>query len=124
MKQEQLNVRSIRPFIGATDYLSSIDFYKTIGFEVKTLSHNMSLCIMDGQSFYLQDYAVKDWIDNTMLFLEVDHPKQYYDFLKSLDLTRKFPNVKLKEMVYHEWGKEFFLHDPSNILWHIGCFDK
>ena len=23
---------------------------------------------------------------------------------------------------YLDWGNEFFLHDPSGILWHIGKF--
>jgi hypothetical protein len=29
----------------------------------------------------------------------------------------------LSKIVNNDWGSEFFLHDPSGILWHIGCFN-
>lgn len=72
--------------------------------------------------FYLQKYYVKDWVDNSMLFLEVDDIESYYQEIKSKELTQKFLNVRLSEIVHNDWGSEFFLHDPSGILWHIGAF--
>lgn len=119
----QLNPKSIRPFIGAKDYDVSRNFYNDLGFEEVIISHDMSLFKLRGFSFYLQDAYVKDWIDNSMLFLEVENPEELLTQIKQLALEKKYKGVRLSEMVYNDWGKEFFLHDPSGILWHIGAFN-
>ena len=114
--------KSIRPFIGAADFNSSRRFYTSIGFKETVISYNMSLFTMDDFGFYLQDAYVKDWIDNTMVFLEVQHLDEYLTHLESLDLTSLFKGVKISKIVENDWGREFFLHDPSGVLWHIGSF--
>ena len=114
---------SIRPFIGAKDYELSRSFYRDLGFQETILSHNMSVFKTEALAFYLQDAYVKDWVDNTMIFLEVDDVNRYWHELLTLDLTAKYKSVKLTPVKIYDWGKECFLHDPSGILWHIGEFD-
>jgi catechol 2,3-dioxygenase-like lactoylglutathione lyase family enzyme len=115
--------KSVRAFIGAKNYSESRNFYKDFGFSEVVLSENMSYFKMnDKLGFYLQKAFVKDWIENSMLFLEVENLEEYLTELKSKKLTEKFKNVRLSEIVVNDWGKEFFLHDPSGILWHIGNF--
>jgi hypothetical protein len=75
-------------------------------------------------SFYLQKYYVKDWIDNSMIFLEVEDVNEYWNRLVALDLPDKYKNVRLVPAKHYDWGSEFFIHDPSGILWHIGQFKK
>lgn len=116
------DIKSVRPFIGAKDFNLSRAFYKTIGFEELTITKDMSFFRSDNFGFYLQNYYAKDWVDNTMVFLELEQPKIYLETLKNLNLTKTFKGVKLSKMVYNDWGNEFFLHDPSGILWHIGMF--
>ncbi len=115
---------SIRPFIGAEDFEMSRSFYRDLGFKESILSHNMSYFKTQGLGFYLQDAYVKDWIDNTMVFLEVEDVDKYWDELLSLNLTVKYERVRLTPIRKLEWGKECFLHDPSGILWHFGEFYK
>jgi len=74
--------------------------------------------------FYLQDAYVKDWVDNTMVFMEVENVDQFWDELLALNLTSKFNNIQLKPVRELDLGKECFLHDPSGILWHFGEFKK
>ena len=115
--------KSIRSFIGAKDFEESSNFYKDLGFSEIVLSTNMSLFKVDEKlSFYLQKAYVKDWVDNSMLFLEVEDLEDYLSVLKSKKLAEKYNRVRLSEIVINDWGKEFFLHDPSGILWHIGSF--
>lgn len=116
------SITSIRPFIGSRDFDTSRRFYTTIGFTEKVISLNMSLFYLDNFGFYLQDAYVKDWVDNTMLFLEVSQLDAYLNHLTSLGLSSSFNGVKLSGIVKNDWGQEFFLHDPSGILWHIGSF--
>ena len=118
------NAKSIRPFIGAKDFELSRNFYRDLGFEEVILFHNMSYFKTEGIGFYLQDAHVKDWIDNTMVFLEVDDVARYWNELDALALPTKYTGVRLTSIREHEWGRECYLHDPSGILWHFGQFNS
>jgi catechol 2,3-dioxygenase-like lactoylglutathione lyase family enzyme len=115
---------SIRPFIGAKDYDLSRSFYRDLGFEEVVLSPDMSLFKTDQCGFYLQKAYVKDWIDNSMIFLEVEDVDLYWQELVVLDLTTKYPGVRLTPVGQYDWGRECFMHDPCGILWHFGEFKK
>lgn len=115
--------KSIRAFIGAINFEESRLFYKDLGFEESVISKDMSLFkVSDNIGFYLQNAYVKDWVDNTMLFLEVDDVNRYYNELQKLELNKKYKSVKLTAIREESWGRECFLHDPSGILWHFGEF--
>lgn len=120
----QHNGKSLRPFIGAKDFNTSRSFYRDLGFEETTLGDGMSVFKTGNLAFYLQNAYVKDWIDNTMLFLEVDSVDRYYAELKARNLPEKYPGVRLTPIRNDYWGRECFLHDPSGILWHFGEFNK
>jgi catechol 2,3-dioxygenase-like lactoylglutathione lyase family enzyme len=113
---------SIRPFIGAKNFEISRNFYRDLGFEEVVLSPGFSVFKTGNLSFYLQDAYVRDWIDNTMIFLEVDNVDRYWEELKTLKLTDKYEGAKLTPIRVEYWGRECFLHDPSGILWHFGEF--
>jgi hypothetical protein len=118
----QFKTKSIRPFIGSKNYTESRLFYKELGFTENILSPNMSYFCTANFGFYLQDAYVKDWIDNTMVFMEVEDVEEFWESLKALHLNEKYPTAKLVPIRYLDWGKECFLHDPSGILWHFGAF--
>lgn len=117
--------KSIRPFSGAKNYQESIRFYEELGFDVDPLGSQMSVVNVNEElSFYLQNAYVKDWVDNTMLFLEIEDLQLFLEAIKILGLPDKFPGVRLSEIQNKDWGDEFFLHDPSGVLWHFGVFKK
>jgi catechol 2,3-dioxygenase-like lactoylglutathione lyase family enzyme len=116
------SAKSIRPFIGAKNFEQSRSFYRDLGFQENVLSQSMSYFKTEELGFYLQDAYVRDWIDNSMIFLEVDDVDRYWNELLTLDLATKYKGVKLTPIRIHDWGKECFLHDPSGILWHFGEF--
>jgi catechol 2,3-dioxygenase-like lactoylglutathione lyase family enzyme len=119
----QHNATAIRPFIGAKNFQESRAFYTALGFEESIISPKMSYFEVNAQlGFYLQNAYVKDWVDNTMLFLEVADVHEYYKELQQLGLPQQFNGVRLSSIVVNDWGKECFLHDPSGILWHFGQF--
>ena len=117
-------VKSIRPFIGAKNFELSRNFYRDLGFQESILSTDMSYFKIDEFGFYLQDAYVKDWVDNSMIFLEVEDVERYWKELSALNLAAKYKGVRLEPIRYNDWGKECFLHDPSGILWHFGEFKK
>jgi catechol 2,3-dioxygenase-like lactoylglutathione lyase family enzyme len=113
---------SIRPFIGAKNFEISRSFYRDLGFKESILSDNMSYFRTDGLGFYLQDAYVQDWVDNSMIFLEVEDVDRFWKELLALDLTSRYKGIKLSPIREFDWGRECFMHDPSGILWHIGEF--
>jgi catechol 2,3-dioxygenase-like lactoylglutathione lyase family enzyme len=118
------SAQSIRPFIGAKDYDLSRSFYRDLGFEEIVLSPGMSLFKTSQIGFYLQRAYVQDWIDNSMIFVEVADVENYWKELLALNLTTKYEQVRLTPIKHYDWGKECFVHDPSGILWHFGQFNK
>lgn len=117
--------KSIRTFIGAKDYEESRRFYQNLGFEEVVIAPNMSLFKVNEQlAFYLQDYYVKDWCDNSMVFLEVDNVDKCWEDLTKLGLPSKYKNVRLTPIKTWDWGRECFLHDPAGVLWHFGQFNS
>ena len=95
---------SIRPFIGAENFELSRNFYRDLGFQESILTHNMSYFKTQGLGFYLQDAYVRDWIDNSMIFLEVEDVGQYWSELLALDLTVKYKKIKLTPIRKYELG--------------------
>ncbi len=115
--------KSIRTFIGAKDFEESRAFYGDLGFQESVISDKMSYFRVNSDlGFYLQDYYVKDWVNNSMIFLEVADVDRYWESLQQLGLPLKYRRVKLTPIKEYDWGKECFLHDPSGILWHFGAF--
>lgn len=113
---------SIRPFVGAKDFDLSRSFYRDLGFKEVMIASNLSLFIVENLGFYLQDAYVKDWIDNTMVFLEVGDVDRRWRELSAMDLVSRYPGVRLSTIRVEDWGRECFLHDPSGVLWHFGEF--
>jgi catechol 2,3-dioxygenase-like lactoylglutathione lyase family enzyme len=113
---------SIRPFIGAKNFEISRSFYRDLGFEEVVLSHDMSVFKTGSLAFYLQDAYVRDWIDNTMVFLEVEDVERFWNELVNLNLPGKYEGVRVTPIQNYDWGRECFVHDPSGILWHFGEF--
>ncbi|RYY45522.1 MAG: glyoxalase, partial [Chitinophagaceae bacterium] len=102
----------------------SRSFYSDLGFEEYVISPGFSNFSKQGFTFYLQDYYVKDWIENTMLFFEVENVEQCWAELVSLNLKQKYPAIKLTPIVFNDWGRECFVHDPAGNLLHFGSFNN
>ena len=117
--------KSIRTFIGAKNYDESKSFYQELGFEEVVLSPKMSLFkVNENLGFYLQDYYVKKWCDNSMVFLEVDDIEKCWKELEGKGLQHRYKYVRLTPIKEFDWGRECFMHDPSGILWHFGQFNN
>lgn len=115
---------SIRPFLGSKDFDLSRRFYTDLGFEEVQLGPQMSLFKTSHIAFYLQNAYVQDWVDNTMVFVEVNDVEAFWKELVALDLISTYPTAKLKPIRYDSWGNECFVHDPAGNLWHFGQFNK
>jgi len=115
-------IKSIRPFIGTKDFAVSRAFYRDLGFEEVEIDPKFSVFKKGDFAFYLQDYYSKEWIENTMIFLEIENVDLYWEELVSLNLKEKYDSIRLVPTKTEVWGKECFLLDPAGVLWHFGEF--
>jgi hypothetical protein len=118
----KLEIVSLRTFIGSKNFDVSKSFYSDLGFKEVAISKGMSLFERNNFSFYLQDYYVKQWIDNTALFIEVKDVAECFEWLIQLELDKKYSNVKIIPIKKEDWGEECFVIDPSGVLLHFGEF--
>ncbi len=124
IKKMKHNAKSVRAFIGAKDYEVSRSFYNDLGFKESFIPGNMSYFkINETLGFYLQNAYVKDWVDNTMIFVEVENVDEHWNEMQKLNLPDKYKGVHLTPIKKLDWGRECFLHDPSGVLWHFGQFN-
>lgn len=117
--------KSIRTFIGARDYQQSKTFYQELGFDFVDIGEDMAYFRVNDQlGFYLQDYYVKAWVNNSMAFLEVEDIDACWEDLNQRGIHHKYKSVRLTEIREFDWGRQCFLHDPSGVLWHFGQFNS
>lgn len=106
-----------------SSFYRSKEFYNQLGFEEFIIDSKMSYFnVNENLGFYLQNSYVKDWIDNSMLFLEVDNLDVFEKELLEKELPNTYKNVRVSKIRNESWGRELFVHDPSGILWHFGEF--
>ena len=114
---------SIRPFIGTPDFTHSRAFYLQLGFEELVIGEKMSLFkVTNSLSFYLQDYYVKDWVDNSMILLEVDYLTYWRQRISDSDVLTSFPSARISGIQATDHGEVMYLHDPAGVLWHFYLF--
>jgi catechol 2,3-dioxygenase-like lactoylglutathione lyase family enzyme len=116
------DIQSIRTFIGSKDFNTSRAFYTAFGFSEIRLNQTMSYFKIEAFGFYLQDAYVKEWIENSMVFIEVADVDVHLEAFKKLHLKERFPSIKISEVHRNDWGDEYFVHDPAGVLIHIGTF--
>ncbi|WP_025146438.1 glyoxalase [Pedobacter jeongneungensis] len=114
-----ISIKSLRTFIGASDYNISRSFYTDLGFKETLIEKWLSLFQKEDLGFYLQDYYNKEWLENTMLFLTIDDANRVFSNLQSAGLESKYKNVKVSPVKKEIWGEVCFVHDPSGVLLHF-----
>ncbi len=110
----------LRAFVPAKDFAASRAFYRDLGATERPIDPKMVLLELGDSAFYLQDAYVKDWAENTMLFLFVDDLDGLWAELQAADLVNRYPGVRWKAPTDYPWGlREIHLLDPAGVLWHF-----
>lgn len=110
----------LRPFVPAKDFAISRAFYQDLGAREVWADEDMVLLKLGDSEFYLQNAYVKDWAENTMLFLNVEDLDLCWQELQALDLVNRYPNIRWKQPTDYPWGlREIHLIDPAGVLWHF-----
>jgi catechol 2,3-dioxygenase-like lactoylglutathione lyase family enzyme len=118
----KIEINALRSFLGSKDFSVSRAFYRELGFEELVISKDLSRFNLNTASFYLQNYNQKDWLENTMLFLQVPDIQETFRQLQAAGLDKKYAGVKTLPIKQESWGQVCFVIDPAGILLQFGQF--
>ncbi|HEY9132323.1 MAG TPA: glyoxalase [Dyella sp.] len=116
-----LNATDLRPFIPAKDFAQSKAFYASLGWVTKDVGPGIALVTLgDRQHFYIQDYYVKEFAENTMLHVTIDDAHAWYEHVSAVLGDGAFPEARVGSPVPQSYGATVtFVHDPSGVLLHL-----
>lgn len=57
-----------------------------------------------------------------MVFVKVEDVERQWNEVRALGLLAKYSTDRHASIHTEYWSREYFLHDPSGILWHFGEF--
>ena len=118
--QNKLSVSDIRPFIPAQSFEHSKLFYSSIGWTVKDVATDLALVESRDVHFYLQDYYVKEFAENTMLHITVEDAHAWYQHVDAVLRDKRFPAARVQPPKLQPYGALVtFIHDPAGVLLHL-----
>lgn len=111
------SINSFKPYVPAKDFDLSKRFYTALGFTMSEGWGGTADFALNGFTFRLQDYYVKDWANNFMIVMGVDDVEAWHQLARKLADSGEYPGVSVKppERVDDTWH---VLHviDPTGVL--------
>jgi catechol 2,3-dioxygenase-like lactoylglutathione lyase family enzyme len=113
-------VLDLKAFVPARDFELSRRFYHDLGFRENWGNDQICEFELEGYRFLLQNFYVKDHAGNFMMHLTVEDADQWWEFIESTGLAKKYDLHTAKAPSLQPWGlRVLFLSDPGGVLWHI-----
>jgi predicted enzyme related to lactoylglutathione lyase len=109
-------INQIRTFLPSKDFEESKAFYEELGFLKRWEDEELAIYGIEGQSFFVQKYYVKEWADNLMMQLFVEDIE---DTFKVFEKVAEKYKVKIKPIFTADYGRTFHILGPAGELWHV-----
>jgi uncharacterized glyoxalase superfamily protein PhnB len=117
MNAPNLAIVELKAFVPAQDFALSMEFYQALGFTRASVFEDIAYFHCGESSFLLQDFYVREHVDNFQMHLLVENVDDWHE--KAKEVAKRF-NVKIGEPEDHPWAmRDFTLFDPSGVLWRI-----
>ena len=122
---DPLAVTDVRPFVPAQDFARSLAFYTALGWSTLwTDGEGLALLPLGGRQIMLQDFYVKEWAENSMLFVEVADAVEWYRHIERVLADGAHAPARVAEPQQMEWGALVtYAWDPCGVLLHFTQFD-
>jgi hypothetical protein len=116
----QPDVVALRPFVPATDFEASANFYRDLGFTVRPLGDALAAIELGPFAFLLQKFYAENYANNYMMHLTVNNLNAWWKRIESLDLATKYGVRPPTAPALQPWGLTIsYVVDPSGVLWHF-----
>ena len=115
-----LGISDLRPFLPSKDFAISKAFYEALGWQVEYLDDHLALFANADRRFYLQRAYVKDWAENTMLFIPVADAQASHDAIRDLLAGGRYGEARVAPPRHQPYGARVtFVWDPAGVLLHL-----
>src|SRR5215207_233755 len=111
-----LSIHDFKAYVPAKDFDLSKRFYSALGFKMSEGWGGTADFELDGQSFRLQDYYVRDWANNFMVKVGVADVEAWHRHVQAMAQSAEYPGMRVKppekvddSLVLHVW-------DPTGVL--------
>jgi catechol 2,3-dioxygenase-like lactoylglutathione lyase family enzyme len=116
----QPDVVALRPFVPASDFEASVNFYRDLGFTIRPLGDSLAAVDLGPFGFLLQKFQAEGYANNYMMHLTVNDLDAWWQRIDSLDLATKYDVRPPTPPELQPWGLTIsYVVDPSGILWHF-----
>lgn len=111
-----LNITSLKPYVPAKDFELSKRFYVALGFTMSEGWGGTADFELDGHTFRLQDYYVKDWAENFMFVIGVDDVEAWHRRAAGLFASNDFPGMRVQAPEPVDDSMVLHVIDPTGVL--------
>ena len=113
-------ILNLAAFVPARDFELSRRVYRDLGFHEKWGNDQACELELEGYSFILQNFYVKDHAGNFMMSLMVEDADKWWEHIQGMGFAEKYGLSMAKPPKLQPWGlRVLYLSDPSGVLWHI-----
>jgi catechol 2,3-dioxygenase-like lactoylglutathione lyase family enzyme len=112
----KLEIHDLKVYMPAKDFDESKRFYTALGFKMSEGWGGTADFELNGNTFRLQDYYVKDWADNFMVVMGVDDVEAWHQHVRRIADSVGFDNVRIKEPENIDDSLVLHVVDPSGVL--------
>ena len=120
MTESDFTVKDLRSFVPAQDFNVSRSFYKALGWRETWSDDHLAVMEIQKHRFYLQNYYVKDWAENTMLHISVEDAGAWRERMDQLIEQRAFADVRVDGPKQETYGALVtYAWDPCGVLLHF-----
>ena len=115
----------IKVFVPAMNFIQSVEFYETMGWNVNWRADDDSLAELElaGNRLYLQNYYNEDWANNFMIHITVDDARAWWEHASKVIEDGGYKYARVREAQEQCYGALVtFVWDPSGILLHFAQY--
>ena len=110
----------LNAFVPARNIELSKQFYSDLGFTLLWGDDDIAQFKIGSFTFLLQKFYVKEHAENFMMALRVEDADVWWQHIKRVGLSEKYPGLMLKPPTMQPWDiRVLYLSDPTGVLWHI-----
>ena len=115
-----LRITEIKAFVPAKDFALSKQFYTDLGFTMASEGGGVAYFHFGHVSFLLQDFCTESLAENFMMHILVEDVDAWWDHVQRSGVASKY-GVTVGPLETQPWRmRDFYLSDPSGVLWRIG----
>ena len=112
-----LKTVDLRVMMPAKNFAVSKAFYEAIGCVVHDVSTELALVDFADRRFYLQNYYVKEWAENFVLYVVVEDAHAWYEHVAAQIGSNRFAGARVQPPRQEDYGALVtYLIDPSGVL--------